>query len=151
MLGFTSLVIVDDLDTLRSAFSPGKTDSPLIVDSDTVLPLPVADQSLKPISGNRPDVFQFLGVVEHSQFPPCSLCDVAELPAAPAMKQLLGFLAAEGADHSGSISRSPLAEWHYTSAGLNSPTFTGMNKPSCLCVCSLYLQSGIYHPALYAM
>src|ERR1022692_2573529 len=88
MAVFTPLVIIDNLNVLRGALSPGKTDSPLIVDSDAVLPLSIADQSLQPVSRNRRDVCQSLGVVKHSQFPPRDLGDIDELPATLSMKQL---------------------------------------------------------------
>src|ERR1035438_6074541 len=73
-----SLMIIDNLDVLRSALSPDETDSPLVVDSDAMLTLPVAGQSLDPVSRNRRDVFQFFGIVEHSQLPPRYLRDIAD-------------------------------------------------------------------------
>ena len=45
-------MIIDNLDVFRSALFPSKAHSPLIIDSDAVLALLVAGQSLKAISGN---------------------------------------------------------------------------------------------------
>jgi hypothetical protein len=59
-------MIIDDFDVLGRAFSPNETDSPLIVDSDTVLAFPVARQSLHPVPGNRCQIFQPIGVIDHS-------------------------------------------------------------------------------------
>jgi hypothetical protein len=100
-------MIIDDFDVLSGALSPGKTDSPLIVDPDAMLTLPAAAQSLKPVSRNRREVFQFFRVVEHAQFPPRYLCDIAELPAALSVKQLLGVRGVERSDHTGSIPWAP--------------------------------------------
>src|ERR1019366_5517826 len=76
---FTSLMIIDDLDPLRRAFAPTEADSPLIVDPDTMLTLPVAAQRLKPFSRNCRHVFQLLGVVpasEVSSAPPLQCCRI---------------------------------------------------------------------------
>ena len=102
---FTSLMMIDDLDPLRRAFAPTEADSPLIVDPDTMLTLPVAAQRLKPVSRNCRHVRQLLSVVQHPQLAPCYACNVAESAAWLAVKKLLGLLAAEGSYHTGSISR----------------------------------------------
>jgi hypothetical protein len=98
-------MIIDDLDAFRRAFVPDEADSPLIVDPDTMLTLPVAAERLKPVAWNRRHVFQLLGIVQHPQLPPCHRSNVAESAALLAMKKLLSLLAAEGAYHTGSISR----------------------------------------------
>jgi hypothetical protein len=61
-------MIIDDFDAFRRAFAPDEADSPLIVDPDTMLTLPVAAQSLKPVSRNRRHVLQLLGIVQHPKF-----------------------------------------------------------------------------------
>jgi hypothetical protein len=43
--------------------------------------LPVTGQSLRPISGNRADVFQFLGVIEHAKQPEPAAYSQSEKPA----------------------------------------------------------------------
>ncbi|SPF42720.1 conserved hypothetical protein [Candidatus Sulfopaludibacter sp. SbA4] len=101
-------MIIDDLDAFRRAFAPGEAESPLIVDPDTVLTLPVASQSLKPVSWNCRYVLQSPGVVQQPKLPPCHGSNVAESAALLAVKQLLGLLAAEGSDQTGSIPWGPL-------------------------------------------
>jgi len=101
-------MIIYNLDVLGSALSPNETDSPLIIDSYAVLPFPVAAQGLEPVSRNGRDIFQGFGIVEHAQFSACDVGNIAELPIALAMEQFLGVTAAEGADHTKSISRLPL-------------------------------------------
>jgi hypothetical protein len=59
-------MIIDDFDVLGRARSPTETDSPLIVDSDTMLALSVAGQSLDAVPGDRRKVFQLIGVIDHS-------------------------------------------------------------------------------------
>ena len=113
---FASLMIIDNLDVLRGALSPDETNSPLIIDSDALLPFPVAAQGLEPVSRNSGDVFQVFCVVEQPQLSARDLGNVAEPPVALAVEQLLSVPAAEGADHTGSISRCPFNDNHYTSA-----------------------------------
>src|ERR1019366_6869129 len=92
---FTSLVIIDDLDALRRAVAPDEANSPLVVDPDTMLTLPVTAQGLKPVSWNRRHVLQLLGVVQHPKLPARHRSNVAQ-PAAPlAFKKQLGLLAAD--------------------------------------------------------
>jgi hypothetical protein len=51
-------VVVDDLDILSIPLSPPKTDPPLIVDADAVLPRTIARQLLQAIARRTPKVFQ---------------------------------------------------------------------------------------------
>ena len=101
-------MIIDDLDPFRRACAPEEADPPLIVDPDTMLTLPVAAQSLKPVSWNCRHVLQLLRVVQHPQLPPGYRFNVAESAALLAVKKLLGLLAGEGSYHTDSISRRPL-------------------------------------------
>jgi len=89
-------MIIDDLDAFRRAFAPDEAESPLIVDPDAILTLPVAAQSLKP------------GIVQHPKLPPCHGFNVAESAVLLTVKEILGLLAAEGSYHTGSITRWPL-------------------------------------------
>lgn len=49
---FTSLMIIDDLNAFGRTVSPDEADSPLIVDSDTILILSVTAKVLKPVAWN---------------------------------------------------------------------------------------------------
>jgi hypothetical protein len=101
-------MVIDDLDLFRRAFAPDEADSPLTVDPDAMLTLPVAAQSLEPVSWNYRHILQYPGVVEHPKLPPCHRSNVAESAALPAAEELFGLLAAERLDHSGSITWAPL-------------------------------------------
>jgi len=50
-----SSVIIDDFDVHRARRSirPLKTDAPLIIDADAVLPLPIALEGFEPVAGKR--------------------------------------------------------------------------------------------------
>jgi glycerol uptake facilitator-like aquaporin len=43
-------VIINDLDIISVALNPGKADTPLVINTDAVLSVPVSAQSFKPIS-----------------------------------------------------------------------------------------------------
>jgi hypothetical protein len=46
------LVIVIDFYFVRTSFAPNEADSPLVVNANTVLSLPIASKLLKPIAGH---------------------------------------------------------------------------------------------------
>jgi hypothetical protein len=96
-------MIVDDLDAFRRAIAPDEADSPLIVDPDTMLTLPVTPKSLKPVSWHCRQVLQFLSIVQHPKLPPCNHSNIAASAALLAVEKLLGLLAAEGPYHTGSV------------------------------------------------
>src|SRR3954469_10030283 len=55
-----SSVIIDNLDVRRARrpIWPFKTDAPLIVDPDAVLPLPIALQRFEPVAGQRRQIMK---------------------------------------------------------------------------------------------
>jgi hypothetical protein len=61
-------VIINDLDLAPVAIMPYKTDPPLVVDSNAVLALPIADELLEPVSRGNPEILQRLRVVQHARF-----------------------------------------------------------------------------------
>ncbi len=60
-------MVVDDLNVVRVAAAPSETDPPLVVDSDAVLPAPVALERLQPVARRYAQVVQALGGVELNQ------------------------------------------------------------------------------------
>ena len=58
-------MIVDDFDVRRACFRPAKTDPPLIVDANAVLPHSIALESLQAIAGRRAQRRQQRRGVEH--------------------------------------------------------------------------------------
>ncbi len=51
-------MIIHDLDIKSIMTTPDKTNPVLIVNPNTVLPIPIAMQLLQPVSGRDPQVFQ---------------------------------------------------------------------------------------------
>jgi hypothetical protein len=77
-----SLVVVHDLDVVRITFTPQKADTPLIVDADTVLAIPVTVQR-QPITRRRRQVAQFRCAVQLPQLSSGDLLDGLKPLAAP--------------------------------------------------------------------
>jgi len=92
-------MVVNDFDVPRSVIMPTETDSPLIIDSDTVLPPPITAKFLQPVTGRHAQVVQILRAVEHLQLA-FSLClERTELPRRTAREQLLGVARGKRPDH----------------------------------------------------
>jgi len=88
-------VIIHNLSFVRVPFPPNKAETPLVVDPNAVLPLPVAVQCLQPIPRGRCQVAQFRGAI---QLPKLASPDLLDCPKAaarlPAVKSF-GLRAAE--------------------------------------------------------
>src|SRR5437867_10418629 len=75
-----SSVIIDNLDVRRARRSsrPLKTDAPLIVDADAVLPLPIALQRFEPVAGQRRQVMEDVRRFKAIEFEPSGSLDARE-------------------------------------------------------------------------
>jgi hypothetical protein len=62
-------MIVDDFDLVGVAAAPTKTNSPLVVDADTVLTGSVAVQQFEAIAGRNPQFVERNRRVQYQQFP----------------------------------------------------------------------------------
>jgi len=51
-------VVVNDLNPFWTSVAPPKADTPLIIDSDTVLPRTITAQTLKPVARRNPKILQ---------------------------------------------------------------------------------------------
>jgi len=51
-------VVVNDLNPFWTSFAPPEADTPLIVDSDTVLARAITTQTLEPVARRNPEVLQ---------------------------------------------------------------------------------------------
>ena len=51
-------MVVNDLNPFWTSVAPREADTPLIIDSDTVLPRTITAQTLKPVPRRNPEVFQ---------------------------------------------------------------------------------------------
>src|SRR3954464_14070837 len=81
-LGFgRSSVVVDDLDFVGMALSPDKANTPLIVDSDGMLPATIPDESFQPVAGRHPKILQRARVVNKTKLSQRNRLDIREQPA----------------------------------------------------------------------
>src|SRR5947209_2056913 len=72
-----SSVIIDNLDVRRARRSirPLETDTPLIVDADAVLPLPIPLQRFEPVAGQRRQIMKDMRGFEAIEFEPSGPLD----------------------------------------------------------------------------
>ena len=76
---------------MRTIVPPDEDNAPLVVDTDAVLPGPVALQKFKAVAGWSGEVTQLLSVVQLSQFALGNALDIRSNPTREAaMKQSLG-------------------------------------------------------------
>jgi hypothetical protein len=101
-------MIVDDFHIVTMAFTPDKTDSPLIIDPDRVLSFPIASQRFQLISRGRSQNAQLRRSVKLEQFPQGDPLDRTEPPAVVIVKEILSFLRAKALNHTHRILRRAL-------------------------------------------
>ena len=77
---------------MRFAPAPDKTDPPLIVDPNAVLPGPVSLERLETITRGNPKLLQPLGGVKVEQFAPGHTLYCAELEHGPIVEERLGVM-----------------------------------------------------------
>jgi hypothetical protein len=88
--------------------TPDKTDSPLIIDPNRMLPFPIASQCFQLISGRRSQHAQLSRGVKLEQFSQGDPLDGTKPPATVIMKKLFRFLGAKALNHTHSVLRHAL-------------------------------------------
>jgi len=63
-------MIIDDFNIICIAVMPSKTNTPLLIYSDTVLARAISFQWFNSVSWWNPQITYILSVVNHPQFPP---------------------------------------------------------------------------------
>jgi hypothetical protein len=92
-------VIVHNFYVVGVAVPPLETDTPLVVNSDAVLPDPIALQRLKTIPANLRQIVQARRRIQTRE-PRAGRCfDATEAPAAESSVKRLGFIAPKRKDH----------------------------------------------------
>jgi len=92
-------VVVHDLDVVGISVTPHKTKTPLDVDPDTALSLPLAAQGFQAVPGRRCQIAQFRSAVELAKLPAGDRFHRPKTAARlPAVKSP-GFRATERPDH----------------------------------------------------
>ena len=102
-------MIIDDFHIVAMALTPDKTDSPLIIDPNRVLPFPIASQCFQLISRRRSQNAQLRRSVKLEQFPQGNPLDGTTPPAVVIVEQLLSFLRAKALNHTHRILCGTLA------------------------------------------
>jgi hypothetical protein len=92
-------MIVNDLHVIGISVEPNKTQTPLIVDPNTVLPFPVAAQCFQTISGRRCQVAQFRGTIQLAKLSPCNRLDRPKPSTAPPVVKPFTLRISESLDH----------------------------------------------------
>jgi hypothetical protein len=75
-------MVVNNPNIFGAVLAPAKTNSPLVVDANAVLSLPIAFQRFKPIRRWCQQVPQFRCIVQHLQFAYCDDIDIGKSPDA---------------------------------------------------------------------
>jgi len=96
-------VIVDDLDFCWAFLSPPKTNSELIIYSNTVLTSAVAFQGFQTVSGRWPQELQSVRRVKLRKLPSCNLRDGWEPLRSSGLKQRLRLGTTEAMNHMTSL------------------------------------------------
>ena len=97
------LVVVNDLNVLRSRGGPAEADAPLIVDADAVLTLAVALERLKSIAGRRTQELKCRRGLELRELSGSHLNDRPEACRFAGFKKLASVAAPEALDHRASV------------------------------------------------
>jgi hypothetical protein len=92
-------VVVHNFNAVSVPAAPQQADTPLVVDTYAVLPVPVTAERLQPIGRWGFQVFEFGSGLDHSQFSARHSLDIAEPSAVMAQADLFGFLAAKRLYH----------------------------------------------------
>ena len=88
-------MVVNYLHILGALRSPHKANSPLIVDADAVLPLPISSQSFELIAWRHAQIIKNQGPTKLLQLPKRRTLDIDPAPYTSALKEGLRVLALE--------------------------------------------------------
>src|SRR5438094_8261905 len=93
-------MVVHDFHVQRILALPAEANAPLVIDTDAVLPVPVALQRFKPISRRSAQISQAPGLVQQQQLSPSRPSNLRRQPPGRfVIEQPLGFWAGEAAYH----------------------------------------------------
>jgi hypothetical protein len=76
-------VVIDNLNISSLTGFPAKDDSPLVINSETVLSLPVSGELFQPVSWRYPKVFNHIRTIEKIKFPLGQLLKLQGKPLDP--------------------------------------------------------------------
>ena len=93
-------MIINNLDLEGIAVSPAKTDSPLVIDANTVLAGAVAFELLQAVAGWDPEIVELLGGIHDAELPEHESVEFGRKASdAFALEQSLRVAIGEAQDH----------------------------------------------------
>src|SRR5438094_536148 len=93
-------MIIDNLDIVRVAAAPFKTDTPLAIDPDAVLAFPAAFERLEAVAGRNDQIIQADSSVQNTQLRQSALLNVGrQLPGKFAIPNFIRFAVAKACNH----------------------------------------------------
>src|SRR5205085_8373582 len=93
-------VVVDDFDMRRSPLIPHETYSPLVVDSDRMLSLPVSLEQFEAVTRWNPKVADSPGLIQKTKLSQRNVLDIRrQFSAPPAGPDQLGFRIGKALNH----------------------------------------------------
>ena len=92
-------MVIDDFDVERVAVNPPKTDTPLIVDADAMLPFAIAFERLQSIARRDPKVGKATSLVQIQELAPGATLDSAPTRHEFIIEERFGVLRPKGLDH----------------------------------------------------
>ena len=98
-------MIIHNFDIVRVAVLPSKANSPLIIDTDAVLPLSVPFQRFQLIAGRLPQILNSSGAVQVEKFAPRLPFESLKTSNSAIIKESGGVAASKRFDHVGRIVR----------------------------------------------
>ena len=96
-------MVINDLDVVDISLSPGEAYLPFVIDPDTMLPLAIAFQSLKPVAWRNLQVLERLGAMEIQELPPRDSLKAPKARDIQVSKQNFCVPGSKGADHTHSF------------------------------------------------
>ena len=93
-------MIVDDLDILRT-IAPAKTNAPLVMDANAMLPVSIASQCFKPVTRRNAQVAELVRGRQDFQLASRGPLYGPEFPDRLIIKQSFSIAATETLDHKG--------------------------------------------------
>src|SRR5580704_3734746 len=96
---FPPSVIICNLHVVGVSVAPHKTDTPLVVYADTVLPRTITFQLMKSVTRRHSQICQTFGRVQHQKLSSCRLSNVHKLTNILVVEKPLRVGALEGPYH----------------------------------------------------
>ncbi len=92
-------MVVHNLDIVGIPVSPHKTNAPLIVDANAVLPFSISLQRFQVIARRRSQIAEFRGDIQLTEFPLPHPLDISKPPDPPPSMKLFSLFRSKGLDH----------------------------------------------------